>query len=365
MRVSGAAAVGCGALFGLLPVLALIGRFGFPDDPPGFIPVFGGPLLAASLGIAVFLVVLGYSLTFQQLALADMYARAEDPSSLRNAVEARGRVSRTPFFPAVVTSVVIGCLLLATAGILLAASAWPPVAIMLLVAGGLCVPAVLALLAADRRWRRTAGERLPAQAVGEQGRAQLLLNDTDTKRRQQLKARDRAEATGLNRASTPVLLTLAVAVLAVMSPSLSPTAHVWRRGQQVGAGIGVLCLIVFLCIGALRVRRLRRALARVRRGGPAVTDVDRAHAITATTAQAAEVHAATAIWALLGAGTLGTLIPRSADVAPVLIATVLWTLGIILLLALSMRADAAAPKLREEHGYRLPTTISGNDNTWH
>ncbi|MEU6845644.1 hypothetical protein ABZ930_27600 [Streptomyces sp. NPDC046716] len=365
VRVSGAAAVGCGALFGLLPVLALIGRFGFPDDPPGFVPVFGGPLIAAALGMAVFLVVLGYCLAFQQLALAGMYAAAEDSSSLRNAVEARGPVSRTPLFPAVVTSVVIGCLFLATAGILLAASALPAVAITLLVASGLCIPAVLALIAADRRWRRTAGERLPGHALGEQGRAGLLLGDADTKLRQQIKARDRAEATELDRASAPVLVTLVVAVLAMMSPSLSPAAHVWRQVQLIGVGIGVLCLVVLLCIGALRVRRLRRTLVRVRRGGSEVTEVDRAHAITATTAQASEVHAATAVWALFGAGALGTLIPRSTEVTPVLIIAGLWTLGIVVLLALSMRADAAAPKLREEYGYRLPTRTSGNDNTWH
>ncbi|MGW0551511.1 hypothetical protein [Streptomyces altiplanensis] len=365
VRVSGAAAAGCGALFGLLPVLALIGRFGFPEDPPAFVPVFGGPLIAASLGIAVFLIVLGYGLTFQQLALADMYAAAEGSPSLGNAVEVRGPVSRTPFFPAVVTSVVIGSLLLATAGVLLAASAWPAIAMTLLVLGVLCVPLVLALIAADRRWRRTAGERLPAQALGEQGHARLLLGDADTKLRQQVKARDRAEATGLDRASIPVLATLVIAVLAVMSPSLSPTTPIWKQVQLGGAGLGLLCLLLVPCIAVLRVRRLRRTLVRIRRGGTDVTAIDRAHAITATATQASEVHAATTVWALLGAGALGTLIPRTTDIAPVVIVAGIWTFGLTALVALSMRSDAAAPKLREEFGYRLPTQTSGNDNTWH
>ncbi|MEE1768917.1 hypothetical protein PUR34_12295 [Streptomyces sp. JV185] len=365
VRVSGAAAAGCGALFGLLPVLALIGRFGFPDDPPDFVPVFGGPLIAASLGIAVFLIVLGYSLTFQQLALADMYAAAEDSPSLGNAVEVRGPVSRTPFFPAVATSIVIGSLLLATAGVLLAASAWPAIAMTLLVLGVLCVPAVLALIAADRRWRRTAGERLPAQALGEQGHARLLLGDADTKLRQKVKARDRAEATELDRASIPVLATLVIAMLAMMSPSLSPTTPIWKQVQLAGAGLGVLCLLLVPCIAVLRVRRLQRTLVRVRRGGADVTAIDRAHAITATATQASEVHAATTVWALLGAGALGTLIPRTTDIAPVLIVAGIWALGFTALVALSMRSDTAAPKLREEFGYRLPTQTSGNDNTWH
>ncbi|WP_327278453.1 hypothetical protein OG609_44630 (plasmid) [Streptomyces sp. NBC_01224] len=257
--MSGAAAVGCGALFGLLPVLALIGRLGLPDDPPGFVPVFGGPLIAAALGIAVFLIVLGYALTFHQLALAGMYAPAEDSSALRNAVEVRGPVTRTPFFPAVVTSIVIP----------------------------------------------------------------------------------------------------------MMSPSLSPTAAIWRQGQLVGVGLGVLCLLVLLGIRVLRIRRLRRTLVRVHRGGADVTDIDRAHAITATTTQASELHAATTVWALLGAAALGTVVHRTADVAPVLIVAGIWALGFAVLIALSMRSDAAAPKLREEFGYRLPTKASGNDNTWH
>ncbi|MER8199355.1 hypothetical protein ABTY00_36170 [Streptomyces microflavus] len=79
-------------------------------------PVFGGPLIAASLGIAVFLIVLSYALRLHQLALADMYAAAEGSPSLGNAVEVRGPVSRTPFFPAVVTSIVIGSLPLAPSG---------------------------------------------------------------------------------------------------------------------------------------------------------------------------------------------------------------------------------------------------------
>ncbi|MDX3186422.1 hypothetical protein AB0K64_33535 [Streptomyces sp. NPDC053741] len=365
VRVSSAAAAGCGALFVLLPVLALIGRLGFPDDPPDFVPVFGGPLIAASLGIAVFLIVLGYSLTFQQLALADMYAAEGDSPSLRNAVEVRGPVSRTPFFPAVATSIVIGSLLLATAGVLLAASAWPAVATILLILGILSAPAVLALIAVGRRWRRTAGERLPAQALGEQGHARLLLGDADTKRRQQAKARDRAEATDLDRASIPVRAALVIAVFAVMSPSLSPTAPLWKQVQLAGAGLGVLCLLLDSCLAMLRSRRLRRTLVRVRSGGADVTAIDRAHAITATAAQASEVHAVSTVWALLGAGVLGTLIPRNTDIAPVLIVAGTWVLGFIALVAVSMRSDAAAPKLREEYGYRLPTQTSGNDNTWH
>jgi hypothetical protein len=365
VRVSGAAAVGCGALFGLLPVLALIGRLGLPDDPPGFVPVFGGPLIAAALGIAVFLMVLGYALTFHQLALAGMYAPAEDSSALRNAVEVRGRVTRTPFFPSVVTSIVIGFLLLATASILLAASAWPTVAITLLLSGVLCVPAVLALIAADRRWGRTVPERLPARALGEQGSAQLLLGEADTELRRQVKARERAEATELDHATTPVLVTLAIASLAMMSPSLSPRAAIWKQVQLVGVGLGVLCLLVLLGIRVLRIRRLRRTLVRVRRGGADVSDIDRAHAITATTTRASELHAATTVWALLGAAALGTVVHRTADVAPVLIVAGIWALGFAVLIALSMRSDAAAPKLREEFGYRLPTKTSGNDNTWH
>ncbi|MFG3532974.1 hypothetical protein ACGF8B_40695 [Streptomyces sp. NPDC047917] len=77
------------------------------------------------------------------------------------------------------------------------------------------------------------------------------------------------------------------------------------------------------------------------------------------------MHAATTVWALLGAGALGTLIPRTTDIAPVLIVAGSWVLGFTVLVALSIRSDAAAPKLREEFGYRLPTRTSGNDNTWH
>ncbi|MFE9016308.1 hypothetical protein [Streptomyces cyaneofuscatus] len=365
VRVSGGAAAGCGALFGLLPVLALIGRFGLPDDPPAFVPVFGGTLLAASFGITIFLMVFGYALTFHQLALADMYAAAADAPSLRNAVEVRGPVSRTPFFPAVVTSVVIGSLLLATAGILLAASAWPAIARTLLVLGVLCVPLVLALIAAGRRWARSAGERLPAQALGEQGPARLLIGDVDTKLRQQVKARNRAEATRLDRTNIPVPATFVIAVLAMMTPSLSPTTVLWKQVQLGGAGLAALWLFLVPCIAVLRAWQLRRTLARVRRGGVDVTAVDRAHAITATTTQAAELHAAAAVWTLLGAGALGTMVPRTAAVAPVIIVAGSWAFGLAALLVLSMRSDAAAPKLREEFGYRLPSQTSGNDNTWH
>ncbi|MFF8555860.1 hypothetical protein ACF058_23875 [Streptomyces sp. NPDC015501] len=35
------------------------------------------------------------------------------------------------------------------------------------------------------------------------------------------------------------------------------------------------------------------------------------------------------------------------------------------LVALSMRSDAAVPKLREEFGYQLPIRASGNDGTRH
>ncbi|MFH8880965.1 hypothetical protein [Streptomyces californicus] len=365
VRVSGAAAAGCGALFGLLPVLAIIGSFGFPDDRPDFVPVFGGPLVAAGLGVAVFLMVLGYALTFQQLALAGMYAAAEGSPSLGNAVEVRGPVNRTPFFPAVTTTIVIGSLLLATGGVLLAASAWPPVAMTLLVLGVLCVPLVLALIAAGRGWARSASARLPAQALGEQGRARLLLGDADTKLRQRVKARDRAEATGLDRASTAVLAAFAVAVLAMMSPSLSPTTSLWKKVQLGGAGLGVLCLLLVPCIAVLRIRRLRRTLVRVRRGGADVTAIDRAHAVNATVTQASVLHAATAVWAALGAGALGALAPRTTEIAPVVIVAAVWAFGLAALLALSMRSDAAAPRLREEFGYRLPTRTSGDDNTWH
>ncbi|WP_424922677.1 hypothetical protein [Streptomyces sp. wa53] len=84
---------------------------------------------------------------------------------------------------------------------------------------------------------------------------------------------------------------------------------------------------------------LRRTLVRVRSGEADVTAIDRAHAITATAAQASEVHAATTVWAMLGAGALGTLIPRNTDIAPVLIVAGTWALGFTVLVALSMRSD--------------------------
>ncbi|MBD3555468.1 hypothetical protein [Streptomyces sp. SP18CM02] len=365
VSVSGAAAAGCGALFVLLPLLAIIGGFAFPDDLPDFVTVFGGPLVAAGLGAAVFLTVLGYALTCRHLALAGMYAAANGSPSLGNAVEVRGPVSRTPFFPAVTTTSVIGSLLLATAGVLLAASAWPPVAMTLLVLGVLCVPLVLALTAAGRRWARSGSARLPAQALGEQGRARLLLGDADTKLRQQVKARDRAEATGLDRARTAARAALVIAVLAVMSPSISPTTSLWQQVRLGGAGLGLLCLLLLPCIAVLRIRRLRRTLVRVRRGGADVTAVDRAHAVNATAAQASELHAATAVWAALGTGALGALAPRTTDAVPAVIVAGIWALGLAALVALSMRSDAAGPRLREEFGYRLPTQTPGNDNTWH
>ncbi len=40
-----------------------------------------------------------------------------------------------------------------------------------------------------------------------------------------------------------------------------------------------------------------------------MTAVDRAHAVNATAAQESELHAATAVWAALGAGALGALAP--------------------------------------------------------
>lgn len=74
---------------------------------------------------------------------------------------------------------------------------------------------------------------------------------------------------------------------------------------------------------------------------------------------------ATAFRALLGVEALGALPPGSTDAASVVIVAGIRSFGSAGLVALSMRSDAAVPKLREEFGYQLPIRASGNDGTRH
>lgn len=346
--LSAAAAVGCGLLLCTLPLLALLGRLVFPDSPTDFIEVFGGPLLAAVLGGALSLITWGYASTTRQLALVRMYARTADPRELRNAVEVRGPIGRSPRIAAVATTTSIGVIALGTGGILLAAGALPLIAAVSLVVGALCIPVVLVLLAADRRWARVAADRLPTAALGEQGPARVLVADDDVQKR--VDARERRERSALDRAATPLLMVLTPAALACAVLSLRPPTGVSAQAQVVGAAVGPLSVLALLVLGALRIDQLRRVLQRVRAGRGA-TAADRGRASAATTVLAADLRTATAVWVLLGAGVLGLTAP---DLTPAVVTAIILLLGLAALFSLAMRLGAAAPSLREKFGYRLP-----------
>jgi hypothetical protein len=109
-------------------------------------------------------------------------------------------------------------------------------------------------------------------------------------------------------------------------------------------------VLALLVLGALRIDQLRRVLQRVR-AGRAATAADRGRASAATTALAADLRTATAVWVLLGAGVLGLTAP---DLTPAVVTAIILLLGLAALFALAMRLGAAAPSLREKFGYRLP-----------